>query len=55
MTSNMAGGALTSHLIIPADVVPGLYDLTTGTKWGNFTTSSCGSLVRVVARGHVTD
>lgn len=51
VTSDWAGGAPTSRLLIPANAAPGFYDLSTSTKSGG-TGSGGGSVVRVAAPGH---
>jgi len=51
VTSDWAGGAPTSRLLIPANAAPGFYDLSTAAKSAGMTTGG-GSIVRVVAPGH---
>jgi hypothetical protein len=51
VTSDWAGGAPTSKLLIPATAAPGFYNLSTTVKSGGFTGGGDG-IVRVVAPGH---
>jgi hypothetical protein len=51
VTSDWAGGAPTSRLLIPATAVPGFYNLSTAVKSGGFTSGGAG-IVRVAAPGH---
>jgi hypothetical protein len=50
VTSDWAGGAPISRLVIPAKAVPGFYDVRTATESGGITGGGHG-IVRVVARG----
>ena len=50
VTSDWAGGAPISRLVIPAKAVPGFYDVRTSSKSGGMTAGGHG-IVRVVAPG----